>query len=827
MFRQHRLHLFTDALIIIKKRSYFERYFNTIQQIAKEQTVPSVLYLMKGSLWSKLLLTLLFYFHPKLSASCRLFLLDYFTITGLGVEFNLLMFAIFLSAYLFVDQLYLSGSGNDYIRLPHEVLIRRKWMSVFLQPCYRGKKIIDLLEKVALRLGNAFAGVVVPSSFFSPTASFTSCLKGTFWKVLVLHFNCATAYIAIHSFDNIYQLSMLVPALGALINFIRLKQADRLLLDLSRRLKTSQRWQEEKTFRGRTCWNVEAEEADDHNSRLQIVLSNVALENHLQTFYRFHTTIRVSIFRQNSILGFQLLAYILLYTPVNAYQLTMMIFTTVPALTTLIFLRMIFGQVTSIFGLHLVAVQYPVRIHQAGKLLNDIYVRLLLRRFKARELLRCSHQMEVLNVRLKERRYGITYGPAHLVTMSTFVTAHLHYLFTNLDPVKDRMSNGDKNDFIPKNKKQRLNQHYLLPFLLMAGYEVHSLYVLYQNSFHYDPKSLADLYTHKYFPDQLALQGSAMAHWGITLELFTYGKLIFEHFIPSQYLMILNRGKGESQRVHSAVKLKQGGRYLEKEITVKVLSFRRKAKAFFTVLLKMEVFQVVSYFGYQAFGRHWQGTPTDHVFGFALPLYAFYAVYGAISLIYYFLLSLKYLEIKQQHLLERLKVTKKMPHTWASFMGVNGKLLAFFEELSAYNAFWSYYLSCCFISYTGMICYLSYGLLKTTPVGDLFLSSFFLFFLSEFVLILLVLCAVCSLLVRNNVAVYREILKFCYAFRRHYRPSTVQHLTMDRLIVDYSGARQVGFRLANSALIDAEMFQFLFLYISTLFFKLVKPKKVF
>ncbi len=31
---------------------------------------------------------------------------------------------------------------------------------------------------------------------------------------------------------------------------------------------------------------------------------------------------------------------------------------------------------------------------------------------------------------------------------------------------------------------------------------------------------------------------------------------------------------------------------------------------------------------------------------------------------------------------------------------------------------------------------------------------------------------------------------------------------MDRLIVDYSGARQVGFRLANSALIDAEMFQF-------------------
>lgn len=440
MFRQHRLHLFTDALIIIKKRSYFERYFNTIQQIAKEQTVPSVLYLMKGSLWSKLLLTLLFYFHPKLSASCRLFLLDYFTITGLGVEFNLLMFAIFFAAYLFVNQLYLSGSGNDYIRLPHEVLIRRKWMSVFLQPCYRGKKIVDLLEKVALRLGNAFAGVVVPSHlatthicaivlfttfqelFFSPTASFTSCLKGTFWKVLVLHFNCATAYIAIHSFDNIYQLSMLVPVLGALINFIRLKQADRLLLDLSRRLKTSQRWQEEKTFRGRTCWNVEAEEADDHNSRLQIVLSNVALENHLQTFYRFHTTIRVSIFRQNSILGFQLLAYILLYTPVNAYQLTMMIFTTVPTLTTLIFLGMIFGQVTSIFGLHLVAVQYPVRIHQAGKLLNDIYVRLLLRRFKARELLRCSHQMEVLNVRLKERRYGITYGPAHLVTMSTFVT---------------------------------------------------------------------------------------------------------------------------------------------------------------------------------------------------------------------------------------------------------------------------------------------------------------------------------------------------------------------------------------------------------------------
>lgn len=422
-----KLHLFTDALIIRKRKSYFERFFKSVYQISQLEAVPGIIYLMKLSFWSKFILTLVFYFYPTLSPSCRLFLLDYFTISGIGVQFNLLMFAIFLNAYLFIDQLYLSASLNDYIILPYKVLIERKWCKIFLKPCYKGQKIVDLVERVALTLGNAFAGVVIPSHLATTHICFivlyityqqvieindTSSMTVTILKLLILYFNFLTAYIAIHSFDNIYQLSMLIPALGGLINFIRIKQADNLLVSVIRRLQaTDRKLQQIKNF----CKSQE-----NVKRQINMFKTNYSIACQLRAFYRYHTTVRVSIFKQNSILGFQLLAYIILYTPVNAYQLMTMLFTRIPILTIFIFCGMIFGQVTSIFGLHLLAVQYPQRIHKAGKLLNDIYVRLLGKQFNFRALIQCSHHLAILNVRLKEQRYGINYGPAHLVTMSTF-----------------------------------------------------------------------------------------------------------------------------------------------------------------------------------------------------------------------------------------------------------------------------------------------------------------------------------------------------------------------------------------------------------------------
>src|SRR5699024_6636397 len=129
-----------------------------------------------------------------------------------------------------------------------------------------------------------------------------------------------------------------------------------------------------------------------------------------------------------------------------------------------------------------------------------------------------------------------------------------------------------------------------------------------------------------------------------------------------------------------------------------------------------------------------------------------FAIYtGAINLIYYFLLSARYLWIKQNFHLEELEnLTKKLIQfkrkrrhgilqsrtaVCDTCCQINSQFLVLFDDFDAYNRFCSFYIPSCFISYVVMICYLSYGLLNLlrSPGVTYFMLSFFIFCLFEFV----------------------------------------------------------------------------------------------
>ena len=78
---------------------------------------------------------------------------------------------------------------------------------------------------------------------------------------------------------------------------------------------------------------------------------------------------------------------------------------------------MMLSQAMYLFGIHLMAVQYPKRIHRSSKMLIALFVKFRFVAHQLKDHLRLSQSIQMLHV---ANQYGITYGSAQLVTMATF-----------------------------------------------------------------------------------------------------------------------------------------------------------------------------------------------------------------------------------------------------------------------------------------------------------------------------------------------------------------------------------------------------------------------
>lgn len=127
------------------------------------------------------------------------------------------------------------------------------------------------------------------------------------------------------------------------------------------------------------------------------------------------TQILLSVFSVNKIFGSQLALVVALSTPVNTLVIMMLIFGRVPIGNLFSTLGMILVQLLYLFGVHCLAVYYPIKIHSFCKILFTANVKLDWRlSFKVK--LKLLHKIIML-----QSRYGVTYGYiGSLITVQTF-----------------------------------------------------------------------------------------------------------------------------------------------------------------------------------------------------------------------------------------------------------------------------------------------------------------------------------------------------------------------------------------------------------------------
>lgn len=145
-------HLLFDGLYAFKSLTYYRRYFATIHSISQSGSTPFSLWAAKLSLIYKIGTYLLLY-TLTLPETVHILLFDYFHLTEVTVEFNLIMAALFLSIYLLLNQMYFAATGSDYTQLIYQVILKQN-TAYFLQLTIHKKSIFSYLTKILLKMSN-------------------------------------------------------------------------------------------------------------------------------------------------------------------------------------------------------------------------------------------------------------------------------------------------------------------------------------------------------------------------------------------------------------------------------------------------------------------------------------------------------------------------------------------------------------------------------------------------------------------------------------------------------------------------------------------------
>lgn len=224
------------------------------------------------------------------------------------------------------------------------------------------------------------------------------------FEIIIINFNFLHNTVSIFAFSSVFQYAIILPTMSAYITFIRLKQAD----DYLRRLfLCKETVQKDVVFR---------KNFKNFNKLLSRKIRS-DFESKLAKFYRFHHSCRQSVFSQNSIFGKQLLENLLIYTPINAHLMFSILLGRIEPMTAIIFVVMILAQLSYIFGMHLIAMQYGPKLHRSAVLLRKVYMRSTNGALSVMGQVKAANTIAMLHVK---NRYGITYGPAQIVTMGTF-----------------------------------------------------------------------------------------------------------------------------------------------------------------------------------------------------------------------------------------------------------------------------------------------------------------------------------------------------------------------------------------------------------------------
>lgn len=395
---------------VIRNLKYYRQFFKTLRNISNSPKLPLSMLIIEFAFIKKLSELAVFY-KFDVPDYLRLSLLDYFWLTGISKEFNIIFILIYTLILLLHYNIYRIAPKNDFINVTYQVLIREnaRYFLVNKRP-KNNQNLIKYIQKLFIDQTNTFFGM----------SNFLTCLSALYVEYLIAekllanfyyffltpvglftnaftHLNVLLYFICMFTHSNVFQLSIILPSFITKINFIRLKQADELLQGVLR--------------------SFAACVANPRSKQINSVSGTSLL---IKKFHSYHTWCLQSIFQQDKVFRFQLLTSLLFQTPINAYIVISILLGRIETKTAAIFVFLALSQMFQIFGVQLLAVQYPIRIAFPGRYLRQIYVQCFLRKILSlQSTFKLIRQMESLNC---QSRFGISYAKgATQVSMSSFL----------------------------------------------------------------------------------------------------------------------------------------------------------------------------------------------------------------------------------------------------------------------------------------------------------------------------------------------------------------------------------------------------------------------
>lgn len=409
-FKNCQLRILFHGIKVIRNLKYYQQFFKTLHDISSSPKLPLSMIILMFAFTKKLIEFFIFY-QFNVQDSLRLSFIDYFWLTGISKEFNIIFTFIYAFILTLHYNIYRIAPQNDFIHVSYQVLIRENAKYFLVNRATKtGQSLIKYLQTLFISQTNSFFGMAnlitcISVAYVEYLITAKLLANFTFYfltpvgllATVFTHLNALLYYICMLTHSNIFQLSIILPSLITKINFIRLKQADDLLLQVLRSFVVTKNTKKPQTNK---------------------LLSSTSLM--LKKFHHYHTQCLGSIFQQDRVFRFQLFTSLLLQTPINGYIVISLLLGRIETKSAFIFVFLSMSQIAQLFGVQLLAIQYPLRIHTAGRYLRQIYVHCTLRGLLSlKSTFKLIGQVENLNCL---RRYGILYAKgAALVSMSSFL----------------------------------------------------------------------------------------------------------------------------------------------------------------------------------------------------------------------------------------------------------------------------------------------------------------------------------------------------------------------------------------------------------------------
>lgn len=459
-------------------------------------------------------------------------------------------------------------------------------------------------------------------------------------------------------------------------------------------------------------------------------------------------------------------------------------------------------------------------------------------------LIICNPKMSVSNNKFSFVYFG------HFLKQT--LINHFQLLLLDFDPVKDASRKPEitketllnsklQNSVDNLSTQSKLNTIFLFPMISMVAISIETLFIYFQASYQRKPEVLNYLLARRIFPPSFWAQSDAMVHLGQLMTTIVYPCLLFDtNQEQNKYNMYLFTNiKTGSPHDFEII---QNGRLLSKKETLLIGRYR----CVMNRLIRWTIFSIflllITFFG-NSFFLTWSPHVGLNSFKFVESvLFTVYLPLTNVYMIFYFLLVVRYIRIKQGCLQDKITQFEKLitgnqeihnhqgiqQQHYRLWKSLNVEIASIHDEIRGHNRFWSKYLTLYFALYIMevflefnlsfsnkffiiKICYFTYGVLFTSE--RLLDKVFFAFFAIEFSFLLLIVTLECSQLVAYNKKSYWKMrrlldlqLQSHNNFLRHLL-SVNELLKLDRMAATSRDVASVCFKLLNNYHINSQMFQ--------------------